>query len=281
MRDPVYWLQKTGLRHPGSGWRGWLFEFVVFGIKQAWASLFGGLLLALILATYLWYPVEWTLPRYDFLFFAAILIQVLLVVFRLEKPSEVKVILIFHVVGTLMELFKTHMGSWTYPEANLIRLWGVPLFSGFMYSAVGSYFARVWRSFELRFTHHPPIWSVGLLSLAIYINFFTHHFIMDFRWLLFAATAALFWRTRVYFKVWAQYRWMPLLFGFFLVAFFIWVAENASTFGAIWLYADQAQGWHLVKPAKLGSWFLLMIISWGLVANLHGVQEKQKQHMTM
>lgn len=274
MPDPVYWLQAMGIRHPGTGWRGYLFEFVVFGIKQAWASLFGGLLLALILLTAWKYPEPFFLSRYDLLFFAAIAIQFLLVAFRLEKLSEVRVILVFHVVGTCMELFKTHMGSWTYPEASLIRICGVPLFSGFMYSAVGSYMARVWRSFELRFDHHPPIRAVGLLCLAIYVNFFTHHYIWDFRWLLFAGTAVLFWRTRVYFKVWDHYRWMPLLLGFLLVAFFIWIAENASTFGTIWLYPNQIHGWHLVKPAKLGSWYLLMIISWGLVANLHGVKEK-------
>lgn len=275
MRDPVYWMRKTGLRHPGNGWRGWLFEFIVFGIKQAWASLFGGALLALILLTSWYYPANFVLARYDFLFLAAIVIQILLVLLKLEQLAEVRVILVFHVVGTIMELFKTQMGSWTYPEANLIRLYGVPLFSGFMYSAVGSYMARVWRSFEFRFTHHPPLWAVGLLSLAIYINFFTHHFIWDFRWLLFAGTAVLFWRTRVYFKIWQTHRWMPLLLGFFLVACFIWIAENASTFGAIWLYPDQMNGWQYVKPAKLGSWFLLMIISYGLVANLHGVRDKQ------
>ena len=37
-----------------------------------------------------------------------------------------------------MEVFKTEAGSWTYPEDNLLRIGGVPLFSGFMYAAVGS-----------------------------------------------------------------------------------------------------------------------------------------------
>ena len=52
--------------------------------------------------------------------------------------EEAKVILAFHLVGTAMELFKTHMGSWEYPEPSLLRIGGVPLFSGFMYAAVGS-----------------------------------------------------------------------------------------------------------------------------------------------
>src|SRR3546814_3089959 len=38
--------------------------------------------------------------------------------FRLETPKEALVILIFHFVGTVMELFKTAAGSWQYPEAR-------------------------------------------------------------------------------------------------------------------------------------------------------------------
>ena len=36
---------------PGTGWRLWLYEFLLFGFKQGWACLFGGLLLALLLGT--------------------------------------------------------------------------------------------------------------------------------------------------------------------------------------------------------------------------------------
>ena len=35
--------------------------------------------------------------------------------------SEAKVILLFHVTGTVMEIFKTSVGSWIYPEAALLR----------------------------------------------------------------------------------------------------------------------------------------------------------------
>ena len=31
-----------------SKWNGWAYEFLLFGLKQAWACLFGGLMLALI-----------------------------------------------------------------------------------------------------------------------------------------------------------------------------------------------------------------------------------------
>jgi len=32
------------------------YEFTRFGIKQAWACLFGGAMVALIVGTHLWYP---------------------------------------------------------------------------------------------------------------------------------------------------------------------------------------------------------------------------------
>ena len=35
-------------------WRGWAFEFLWFGLKQGWACLFGGAMLALIVGTFLW-----------------------------------------------------------------------------------------------------------------------------------------------------------------------------------------------------------------------------------
>jgi hypothetical protein len=41
-----------------------LYEFVRFGIKQGWACLFGGLMLALLIATHLSYPNGAWLSRY-------------------------------------------------------------------------------------------------------------------------------------------------------------------------------------------------------------------------
>jgi uncharacterized membrane protein YoaT (DUF817 family) len=242
------------------------YEFVRFGIKQGWACLFGALMLALIMATRLWYPHGAPLARYDALVIGAVVIQAALLWFRLETWEEAKVILAFHVIGTVMELFKTSVGSWEYPEASLLRLGGVPLFSGFMYAAIGSYLARVWRLFDFRFTHHPRLVATCVLSLAIYLNFFTHHYLPDARWLLLLATAILFGRTVVYFKVWHAYRRMPLLLGFVLVALFIWFAENIGTFTGAWIYPNQRHGWALVPIGKLEAWFLLMIISYTLVS---------------
>lgn len=250
-----------------------VFEFVSFGIKQGWACIFGGLLLALILATHLWYPSNAPVSRYDFLVIAAVVIQLVLLATGLETLEEARIIFVFHVVGTVMEIFKTSAGSWIYPEENLLRIGGVPLFSGFMYAAVGSYLARVWRIFHFRFDHFPPLWQQGLLAAAIYVNFFAHHYLVDIRYTLFAACALVYWRTWVNFRPDETDRKMPLLLGFGLVALFIWFAENLGTLARAWTYPGQEAAWKLVSPAKFGSWYLLMIISFVLVAFLHRTRE--------
>lgn len=252
-------------------WRTAVFEFVRFGIKQGWACLFGGLMLGLLLATHLIYPKDAWLARYDFLVLASIAIQIAMLRFGLETWDEAKVIAVFHLVGTLMEIFKTSVGSWTYPEESLLRIAGVPLFTGFMYASVGSYIARVWRLFDFQFTHHPPLWALFVLAAAIYVNFFTHHYTVDIRYGLFAASALLFGRAWVHFHVWKTHRSMPLLLGLVLVALFIWFAENIATFAGAWVYPDQRTNWKMVSFAKLGSWFLLMILSYVLVAWVQGV----------
>ena len=114
-------------RLPSTGWRGWLVECLAFGLKQGWACLFGGLMLGLIAGTALFYPADAALARYDFLFLGALAIQMGMLAFRLETWDEAKVILVFHVVGTVMEIFKTHVGSWVYPEENVLRIMGVAL----------------------------------------------------------------------------------------------------------------------------------------------------------
>jgi uncharacterized membrane protein YoaT (DUF817 family) len=241
-------------------------------LKQGWACLFGGLLLFLLMATHWFYPANASLARYDFLTLAAVAIQIGMLYFRLESWDEAKVILAFHVVGTVMELFKTSAGSWTYPEAAVLRIGDVPLFSGFMYASVGSYIARIWRIFDMRFDHFPqrPV-LIGIVT-AIYVNFFAHHWLPDIRIALFALIAVIFWRTTVSFRPYRVHRRMPLLVGFLLVALFIWFAENIATFSNAWLYPQQKHGWSMVSPAKLGAWYLLMIISFVLVSLVQRVR---------
>lgn len=241
---------------------GWL---VVFGIKQAWSSVFGGvLMLALILTSYVQLPV---LPRYDWLFITAVLTQITLILTKLEQPKEVITIVVFHLVGLGMELFKTSssIGSWNYPGEANIRLLSVPLFSGFMYAAVGSYIARSWRVLHLKFHNYPNRFATVALMLAIYANFFAHHYIWDFRVLLYLAVLLLYFRTTVSYRVFKNTHRMPLIAGFGLIALVIWLAENIGTVTKAWLYPNQVAQWQPVSLHKIGSWFLLMIISFILV----------------
>ena len=255
---------------------GWAFEFLMFGLKQAWACLFGGLMLAVLIGTALWWPQGAPIHRYDFVVVMALLIQAAMLGFKLESVEEAGVILIFHVVGTIMELFKTAYGSWIYPEPAVLRIAAVPLFSGFMYAAVGSYIARIWRIFDIQFTHYPPVWTTAVLALAIYVNFFAHHWLPDMRGFLFLATAGLFWRSWFWFTPDRKQRGMPVLLGFGLVALFIWIAENLATWSRAWIYPNQEAGWSMVSLSKIGSWFLLMIISVVLVSLVHRPAERRR-----
>ena len=237
-----------------------LAEFVMFGLKQGWACLFGGLLLAAIIASKLIWQPGWPLHRYDFLFLFAISTQAVFLWRGLETWEEARVILLFHLTGTAMEWFKVGAGSWAYPEPALFKLMGVPLFSGFMYASVGSYIARVIRIFDMHFNPFPPFWAALALALAIYGNFFAHHFLPDIRLVLFAATLLMFARTRVWFRISSRHLWMPMPLAALLSALALWIAENVGTATGTWLYSGQRPD-HWVSFAKLGSWYLLLWVA--------------------
>jgi uncharacterized membrane protein YoaT (DUF817 family) len=242
----------------------WLAECVMFVLKQGWACLFGGLLLAAIIATkLLWQPYWQTslhLYRYDALFLFALITQALFLRYKLETWEEARVILLFHLTGTAMEWFKVHAGSWAYPEPAFFKVMDVPLFSGFMYAAVGSYMARVIRIFDMRFAPYPPMWMTYLLAAAIYANFFAHHFVPDIRPILFAATIFIYLPTRIWFRISDHAWWMPLPLAAGLSAIALWVAENIGTATGTWLYSGQHLD-HWVSLGKLGSWYLLLYVA--------------------
>lgn len=252
-----------------SRWRRAVIELGVFTLKQGWAAIFGGLLLACILAARLWWPDDAAIARNDALTIAAVTIQIAMLAGRLETLRELWVVVLFHVAGTVMELFKTDVGSWAYESEGVLRIGAVPLFSGFMYAAVGSYMARTMRMFDLRFTRYPPLWATILVAAAIYANFFTHHFIWDFRWVLVVAVVVLWGGCVMRFRVLRTYLRMPILVSFALVALVIWGAENVATLGGAWLYPNQVDGWEPVSASKIVSWFLLMILSVVLVTLVH------------
>ena len=248
-------------RAPERGIRTLAVEVVVFVVKQAWACVFGAALLVVIVAVRLWWPTEAAVAPNDALTIAAVLIQVAMVAGRLESGRELWVIVLFHLAGTAMELFKTDAGSWTYAADGILRIGGVPLFSGFMYAAVGSYLVRVHRLFDLEFRRYPPVWATTVVAVAIYANFFAHHFWWDARYVLLAAVVLLWLPTIMSARIWRRTLRMPVLAAFAGVALFIYLAENIGTWAGAWMYPDQLDGWHPVSISKLGSWFLLMIIS--------------------
>ena len=249
-------------------------EFLYFVIKEARACLFVGLFFAAVFSV----PRAglWGLPRYDVLLLVAITIQAWMVWTRLETIDELKAITIFHLVGFALEVFKTSSGirSWSYPDFAYTKLFGVPLFSGFMYAAVGSYIIQAWRLLELRVVHHPPYWMAGTVAVLIYANFFTHHYIGDYRWYIAACTLGLYARATVVFRPFDRERKMPLLLSFVLIGFFIWLAENISTFFGVWKYPNQLGAWSAVHVGKWSSWSLLVIMTFTIVVNLKHIKER-------
>ncbi len=143
-----------------------------------------------------------------------------------------------------------------------------------MYAAVGSYIIQAWRLFDLRIRHHPSYWMATLVALAIYANFFTHHFIGDYRWYVAACALGLYARTTVIFRPYDRDRKMPLLLSFVLIGFFIWLAENISTFFGIWRYPNQLGAWSTVHIGKWSSWSLLVIMTFTIVANLKHIKQQ-------
>lgn len=267
-------LLTASARDDLPGWRRFVIEFLYFGIKEARACLF----VALFFASVLLVPRAglFSVPRYDVLLLAALGIQAWMVWAKLETWDELKAVCLFHMVGFALEAFKVSgsIQSWSYPDFAYTKVFGVPLFSGFMYAAVGSYIVQAWRLFDLRIRHHPPYWMAVLIALLIYANFFTHHYIGDYRWYLAAAALGLYARTTVVFRPLDRDRQMPLLLAFVLIGFFIWLAENISTFWGIWRYPNQLGAWSVVHVSKWSSWSLLVVMTFTIVAHLKHIKAR-------
>lgn len=267
------WAQRrtSALATTGGTWRARLVELVVFGLKQAWACVFGAVMLVLLVTARMLYPDDAPLARADALVLAAVAVQVAMLALRLESLREMGVIALFHLVGTAMEVFKTAVGSWAYEADGFLRIGEVPLYTGFMYAAVGSYMVRVMRLFDLRFTRYPPLLATAALAAAIYANFFTHHYLPDARWVLLAATLLLYGRCAMSLRVHRRAPWrrMPVIAAFLGVAGLLWIAENVGTAAGAWIYPHQRAGWDLVPASKLVSWLLLMMVSVVLVTLVH------------
>lgn len=253
--------------HCAPAWS-WLVEFLWFCRKELRACVFAGAFFA-VLAASRQLPLG-PLPRYDFILLMALLLQALLLLTRVESLDEFRTICLFHLIGFALEVFKTQpqIGSWSYPEPGYSKLFGVPLYSGFMYAAVASYMMQAWRLFELELRHYPRYRHTLPLAAAIYLNFFTHHFIGDLRWWLAGLLVIVFARTEVSFRPHRLRLRMPLLLAFLLIGCFVWIAENLSTLLGAWVYPNQHHGWRIVHVGKISSWTLLVVITLILVADL-------------
>lgn len=249
-----------------------------FGTKAASAALFGLLLLIAFAVTAPMGSQEYYgFFRYDYLLFYALSIQVCLIYLKLESWAEAKVIALFHIMAMGMEIFLTHpaIASWQYPQPAVFKLLTVPLFAGFMYSAVGSFFARSLRLYKVSFENLPRFANMLCLAVLSYLNFMTKFFIPDYRLVLFAWSIIIFWKTKLYFQLNDSRFKVPMLPILLLLAFLIWIAENISTFYKIWLYPSQVDAWHMVGWGKLGSWYLLLLLSLVLVLKILGKRDKK------
>ena len=251
----------------GSGAAGRVRHAVAQLLRFAWlearACAFAVVIFAgLALSTLVPLPIA----RYDALLVYGVVATLAFWALRLETGREVLGTLAFHLVGLVFEVLKVRLGSWSYPEEALTKIGGVPLYSGFMYAAVGSYIARAWRLFDLRLTAYRPV-PTAVLAAAVYANFLTHHLLPDVRAVLALLLVLATWRTWVHYTVGRSRYRMPLALSFVLIGFFLWLAENISTVFRAYEYPDQADGWSMVHVGKFGSWALLVVVSFVLVAN--------------
>jgi len=272
-------MNKTGMNVPaytvtiGQKMTASLRQLVRFGWEQALSCVFPVTIFAALAITQ-FIPLPW-LPRYDWLLLICLGMQWWMVYSGLETRDELKVIALFHLIGLALELFKVRMGSWSYPDEGYTKVFGVPLYSGFMYASVASYLCQAWRRLKIELVQWPPFFAVVPLAAMIYLNFFTHHYWIDVRWWLTALVLIVFWRSWVAYEVGrVRYR-MPIALSFVLIGFFIWIAENVATFFGAWQYPDQSASWRIVHVGKVSSWLLLVIVSFLIVATLKRVKGRQ------
>jgi uncharacterized membrane protein YoaT (DUF817 family) len=247
-------------------------EILAFVWQQAWCCVFPVAIFVGLVVTAWCEPV---LARYDAMLLLCLLMQVAMVRSGLESRDELKVITVFHLLGLGLELWKVHHGSWTYPGAGYSKIAGVPLYAGFMYASVASYMCQAWRRLDLQVVAWPASWQTSLLGSAIYLNFFTNRYLPDARWGIFLMMVVVFRNTWVSFRCNGPLRRMPLILSFICIGFFIWFAENFCTFFNAWRYPYQHAGWQAVHLQKLTSWFLLVIVSFVLIAHLKRIKSQR------
>ena len=247
-------------------------QLVRFGVQQALSCLFAAAVFTMLAVTRVW---STPVPRYDMLLIGCLVLTGALWVSGIETTHEVMVVALFHLIGLALELFKVRTGSWAYPEHAYTKVFGVPLYSGFMYAAVGSYMCQAWRRLDLVVIDYRPV-VTSVAAAAVYANFFTHHWWPDLRLVGALAVVAATWRTTVSYRLGeVRYR-MPLAVSLLLIGGFLWLAENAATFLGAWQYPNQSDIWRMVHVSKFGSWALLVSVSFVLVASLKRLDYRRR-----
>jgi uncharacterized membrane protein YoaT (DUF817 family) len=170
-----------------------------------------------------------------------------------------------------------HVGSWSYPAGGIIKIGGVPLYSGFMYAAIASYICQAWRRMQLH-VEGVPMRATMITAVLIYVNFYTNHWLPDMRWPLVLLVLFLLRKVSVRYVVRKTTYRMPLYMSFALIGFFVWIAENIGTYIGAWQYPNQADGWKFVHASKVGSWAILIIFSFMLVLWLKTEKEELTRH---
>jgi len=235
-------------------------------LKLSRACLFAGIFF--LCAIFGRYVTTFGINYADYMFLCVILTQIILLLTKIETIWEVKIILIYHIVWLVMELFKTNPSIWSrqYSDLWFFSIMTVPLYSGFMYSAVWSFIFQARDLLKLRFINFPKFRFTIPIAVAIYINFFTHHFIYDFRYIIFFLIILVAYNIFAVIEIDSKDRKIHVLFGLLLTWFFIRIAENISTFIGIRKYPNQQFERELVSLQKIFSWFLLFIISFVIVS---------------
>lgn len=238
----------------------YLIQFFSFGFKQLVGVTFG---LLIVIGFILTINSSY---RYDILFVYAIVIQVLLYKIGFENKRDILVVTIFHLIGLSMELIEVGInGSWSYNSSGIFYIASVPIFTGFMYASIGSYMAKEFKLLKLRMEGMPSNIVLIIFSIAIYANFILNNHIFDYRYILIFIMLVLYNPVKLYFTPGRTEYKFNLPLAFFLIGFFIWIAENISTYLGIWSYPNQVPIWHFVHFSKITSWMLLSIVSFNLV----------------
>jgi uncharacterized membrane protein YoaT (DUF817 family) len=236
-----------------------MWECLYFCLKHARAGLFAGLFFIPFFIT----PTTGMLSiaRDDILFGLAIGIQIWMHKTKLQSNHELKMVILFYVLGFILEYFKlkTATGIETLAHTSWSNINGVPLFVGFIYAALSSYMMQAWRLFTLRIRHYPPYWMAITLAGLSYLHFFSQH---DYVAYFTACAVGLYGPSLILFKSHSRERQAPLLLSAILIGGFIYLANSICHFYSL---SNPISPWPNTHQSQ--SVFLLIIFSISIIVH--------------